>query len=126
MPRKPNRKTKRYSRPGPLKSVRLDNFHPVPRFKKSVLNVYLDTSQIAEMKQLAREHGTTLAQEFDNAVDAYLLGMSQGEIRMLHAVLNRFNESMDRSNKVIDAALRKTEKNLAHWARKKRSGQKRK
>ncbi len=125
MLRKPNRKTKRYARPR-QKSARQNNPHPEVGFKKSVLNVYLDTSQIAEMKQLTKEHGTTLAQEFDNAVDAYLLGMSQGEVRLLNTVLNRFNESLDRSNQVIDAALRKTEKNLAHWARKKRSGQKRK
>ncbi len=125
MPRKRNRKTKGSSRPG-LKSARQDNLHPVSRPKTSLLNVYLNTAQIAEMKQLAREHGTTLAQEFDHAVDAYLLGMSQGQLRMLHTVLHRFNESLDRSNQAIEAALRKTEKNLSHLARKKRSGQKRK
>ena len=121
MPRKPNPKTRRHARPG-RKSVRQSYPGHETEFKKSVLKVRLDAFQIAALKSLAKEHGTTLAQEFDNAVDAYLLGMRQGEVRMLNAVLKRFNESMGRSNKVIDAALRKTEKNLAHLARKKRSG----
>lgn len=120
--RKPKRRPDRLTKL--LKPIHKKNIHPELSFKKSALKVYLDTAQIAEMKQLAKEHGTTLAQELDNAVDAYLLGMSQGEIRMLHAALNHFSESLGRSNKVIDAALRKAEKNLAHLAGKRRSGQK--
>ncbi len=125
MTRKQNRKTKHYSLPKLLKSVRQGNLHAEFGFKTSVLNVRLDASQIAGPKKLARDDGTTLAQELDNAVDAYLLGMSQGEIRMLHAVLNRFNESLARSNKVIDAALQETEKTLAHFPRKQRPDQRR-
>jgi hypothetical protein len=121
MPRKPNPKTKRYSRPR-RKSVRQSNPSPEAEFRKSVLKVRLDAFQIAALKSLAKEHGTTLAQEFDYAVDAYFLGLSQGEIRMLDALVDQLREATANASKTVDAALRKTEKNLAHLARKKRSG----
>lgn len=121
MPRKPNPKTRRHARPK-RKPVRRSNRSPETEFKKSVLKVRLDAFQIAALKRLAKEHGTTLAQEFDYAVDAYFLGLSREEVRMLDALVDQLREATASASKAVDAALRKTEKNLAHLARKKRSG----
>jgi hypothetical protein len=122
MPRKPNSKTQRYSR-SRRKSARQSNLSSETEFKKSVLRVRLDAFQIAALKRLAKVHGTTLAEEFDYAVDAYFLGLSQGEIRMLDALVDQLREATTSASKAVNKALRKTEKNLAQLARKKRSDQ---
>jgi len=124
MLRKPNPKTKRHARPR-RKSARQSNPSPETEFRKSVLKVRLDAFQIAALKRLAKEHGTTLAQEFDNAIDGYLLGMNQDEIRLLNTYLDRLNKSMDQNIKALDAARRKTKKTRTHSTRKQRSGQRR-
>ncbi|MHB8742196.1 MAG: hypothetical protein ACYC9L_03645 [Sulfuricaulis sp.] len=123
MTRKQNRKTKHYSLPKLLKSVRQGNLHAEFGFKTSILNVRLDAAQVAELKELAKEHGTTLAQELDNAIDAYVLGMSQGELRLFKALVDRLIEATANANKALDAALRKTKKTRTHSTRKQRSGQ---
>jgi hypothetical protein len=117
----PKQKRKHSRLPKLPKSVRQDNIHPGFGSKKTPMRIRLEASQITELKQLAREHGTTLAQELDNAFDAYLLGMSQREVRMLHALLDRLNESTDKANRALVAALRETGK-TRDFARKKRSG----
>lgn len=120
MTRKPNLKTKDHSRPK-RKSARQSNRSPETEFRKSVLKVRLDAFQIAALKKLAKEHGTTLAQEFDNAVDAYVLGVSQEEIRTLNALVDQLKEATANAKKTVDEALRKTKKTRAHSARKKRT-----
>ncbi len=121
MPRKPNPKTKGHSRPR-RKSARQSNPSPVTEFRKSVLKVRLDAFQIAALKRLAKAHGTTLAREFDHAVDAYFLGLRREEAQILDVLVDQLREATANASKTVDAALRKTEKNLAHLARKKRSG----
>ncbi len=120
MARKSKQQTKRYSQPR-RKSARKDNLYPKPGFKKTAMRISLEAFQIAELKKLAKEHGTTLAQEFDNAIDAYVLGASQGEIRTLNALVDQLKESTARANKALDAALRETGKTRAHVTRKKRA-----
>jgi hypothetical protein len=122
MPRKPNRKIKRNSRSRPRSGCQNN---PETEFRKSVLKVRLDAFQIAALKSLAKEHGTTLAWEFDHAVDAYFLGLRREEAQILDVLVDRLREATANASKTVDAALRKTERNLAHLARKKRSGQRR-
>ncbi len=100
-----------------------DSLHSVFGLKKSPIKARLEASQIAELKKLARENGATLAQELENAVEAYCLGLSRHEIRMLHALVDRLNESTAEANRALVAALRETQKTTrAYFARKKRSG----
>jgi len=124
MSRKPNPKTTRHTRHR-RKSVRQSYPGHETEFKKSILKVRLDASQIADLKRLAKEHGTTLAQELDNAVDAYVLGVSQEEIRMLNALVDQLKEATTNAKKAVDEALRKTKKTRAQSTRKQRSGQRR-
>ncbi len=124
MTRKPNPKNRRHARPG-RKSVRQSNPNPETEFKKSVLRVRLDAFQIAALKRLAKEHGTTLAREFDHAVDAYFLGLSREEVQILDALVDQLREATANANKALDAALRKTRKTHTHTIRKKQSGQQR-
>lgn len=114
--RRPNRITKL------LKSIHEKNIHPELSSKKSVYPARLDAFQIAALERLAKEHHTTLAQEFNNAIVGYLLGMNQDEIRQLNMYLDRLNETMDRNMKELEAARRETAKTRAHPIRKKRSG----
>lgn len=92
------------------------------RLKKTAMRIRLGAIQLAELKRLAGEHGTTLAQEIDNAIDAYILNISPGDIRMFNALLDRFNASLDRSEKALDEVLRATRKSRRHPARGKRAG----
>lgn len=103
------------------KSVRQDNIHPGYGLKRSAIKVRLEADLIAGLKKLARENGTTLAQEMENAVDAYCLGVSRHEIRLLNALIDRLNESTAKANQTLDAAMRETKKTRAHLARKKRA-----
>lgn len=121
--RKPKRKPDRLTRL--LKPIPEKNIHPELSFKKSVLKVRLDAFQIAALKRLAKEHGTTLAREFDHAVDAYFLGLRREEAQILDVLVDQLREATANARKTVGAALRKTEKNLAHLARKKRSGRQR-
>ena len=122
MPRKPNRKTKRYAFPKLLKSVHKDNLHPEFGLKKSAVRVRLEASQIAALKKLARESGTTFAEELSNAVDAYCLGLSRSEVRLLSALLDRFKESTARARKALVEAQRAVDKTCTRFVRKKRAG----
>lgn len=61
MTRKPNRKTKRYSRPRFLKSVRRDKRHPEFGLKESAMRLTLEASPIVRQARLARQNGTTLS-----------------------------------------------------------------
>lgn len=49
--------------------------------------------------------------------------MSQGEIRLFNALVDRLNEATAKTSKALNAALRETEKTRAHYARQQRSGQ---
>lgn len=85
------------------------------------VSVQLDGFQAEKLKQIARERGTTLAQELDHAIDAYCLGISRREIWLLNALLDRLNESTARTNRALEAALRETRKTRAHCARRRRT-----
>lgn len=66
-----------------LKLARKDNLHPEVGGKRAEVSVPLDTFQITGLKKLAKKYKTTISSELSNAVDAYLLGLSRDEIRLL-------------------------------------------
>ncbi len=103
-----------------LKSIGQDNIPLEDGSKRSAIKVRIEAAQIAGLKRLAREYGTTLAQELDNAVDAYCLGVSRREIRLLHALLDRMNESTAKAHRALATARRETKKTRAHFAWKRR------
>ncbi len=121
MPRKPNRKTKHYLLPELLKSASKDNLHPEFGLKKTAMRIRLEASQIAGLRKLARRNGTMVTAELGNAIDAYLLGITPGEIRLLNALIDRLNVSTARANKALDAALREIAKSRARLARQERA-----
>lgn len=123
MVRKPNPKTKRPSRPG-RKSARPDNLHPDSGSRKSVLKVRLEASLIPALERLAKQHGTILAQEVDNAIVGYLLGANQDEIRQMNTCLDRLNETIDRNNLALEV-LGAIAKAHVPSPRRQRSGQRR-
>ena len=82
-----------------LKAVRKDNTHPAFGLDKSVYYARLKPPQVKELKRLARERGTTVAQELENAIEAYGAGLSRREIRLVNTVLDGLNESFGRNSR---------------------------
>jgi hypothetical protein len=103
-----------------LKQVRHANLHLEVGLEKQPYYVQLSASQRQGLKKLARESGTTVREEMDRAIDAYLLGLSRKEINMLHALVAELERSTVRANKALDEALRAVEKTKNVMSRKRR------
>jgi hypothetical protein len=97
-----------------LKRVRRSNLHPEIGLDKLSLGVRLSPSQLLDMKKLARASGTTVLEQIDRAIEAYLLGISRKEIALLHALVAGLERSTDRANKARDEVLRKPGKTVKH------------
>lgn len=86
-------------RPAPV------NDHREKSSGKAGRMVFLEPAQIAELRKLARDHGTSLADEIGNAVDAYVLGIAPTDVRKLDEVLDKLNATTDRAKLALDEAL---------------------
>jgi hypothetical protein len=73
--------------------------------RKSGRMVFLEPAQIEELKKLARDHGTTLAVEISNAVDAYVLGIAPTDVRKLDELLDKLSATTDRAKHALDEAV---------------------
>lgn len=105
-----------------LQALGQHRIHPDVGREQSVYCARLEASRLRELKQLAREHGTTLAQELENAIDAYCAGLSRREIRLINTVLGGLNESTVEARRALKTARRETQRIRARSARKKRRG----
>lgn len=99
----------------------LDKLSPVLRANRPAVKIPLKDSQIAALRELAREHGTTVETEIDMAIDAYCLGVTRVDIPWLTEFFTRFNAALERNNVVLDQTLREVGKSNARLARRERS-----
>jgi hypothetical protein len=74
--------------------------------------VYLEREQKQALQALAAARGTKVAEEVRRAVDAYIIGVSPEELRLLDAGTRRAGEhlqamaeDLDRVNARLDAAI---------------------
>lgn len=100
-----------------LKSVRKDNLHPDVLGKRAQVSVPLDTFQITGLKKLANKYKTTVSSELSNAVDAYLLGLSRDEVRLLGHFADLTNTSLFVGNQKINRILREIDQSAARITR---------
>lgn len=100
-----------------LKSVRKDNLHPEVGGKRAEVSVPLDTFQITGLKKLAKKYKTTVNSELSNAVDAYLLGLSRDEIRLLGHFADLTKTSVFVGNQKITGILREIDQSTARISR---------
>lgn len=105
-----------------LKSVRKDNLHPEVGGKRAAVRVALDTFQTAGLKRLANANGTTVVTELSNAVDAYLLGLTRDEVRLLGLVADLTKASALKIDEKLTGTLREIDKSTARIARMERRG----
>jgi hypothetical protein len=103
-----------------LREVRRGNLHPEVGLEKQVFPVRLSTSQLKGLNKLAHESGTTVREQMDRAIDAYLLGVSRQEITVLHALLARLEHSTARADKALDEAFREMGMTAGDFAKKHR------
>lgn len=103
-----------------LKSVHKDNLHPEIFGNGDAVSVALDRYQIAGLKKLGKKHGTNVATELSNAVDAYLLGLSRDEIRFLGIFGDMIKSSASKINQKLTETLLEIDKSAARIARMER------
>ena len=101
---RPKRKPRRL--PKVLKALRRENIYPDFGAEKSMVLLALEPSQLAGLKKLARERGTTVAEQISHAVNAYVLDLTLAEIRLLNASLDRLHATMHKNQRAIEEALR--------------------
>lgn len=94
----------------PPKRVGRGSRHSEISLDKRALRVPLSASQLTDLKKLARASGTTMHEQVDRAIDAYLLGVSREEIALLHALVAELEVSTARANKALDEMLREAGK----------------
>ena len=105
------------------KAMRRNNIHPAFGAEKSTVILALESSQLAGLKKLARERGTTVAEQISNAVNAYVLDLTQAEIRLLNAILDRLHATMHKNQQAIEETLREiARRRFPHPAPRQRAG----
>jgi hypothetical protein len=100
-----------------LKSAQTDKSHRRSRPKRVALKIRLDAYDLKRLRSKAHTNGTTVAQELRHAIEIYLLGLTVGEWRFLHALEQRLRLPKLRAGKTLDEALwvaAKTLERLAH------------
>jgi hypothetical protein len=100
---RPKRKPRRPAKV--LKALRRENIHPDFGAEKSMVLLALEPSQLAGLKKLARERGTTVAEQISHAVNAYVLDVTSAEIRWLNAMLDRLHATMHKNRQAIEETL---------------------
>lgn len=116
---KRKRKPKRYAKL--RRTACKHRAHPPSGPNKVIYSVPLEVFQLKALRRLARERGTTVAQELEHAIDGYLLGLPPSDIRMLNTILERFHATMDKNNRRLDEALREVGKSNTRLGRLERS-----
>ncbi len=88
---------------------------------RQLTQVYLDASQKSALQKRARANGTKVAEEIRSAVDAYLSGISPDELALLDMAsrqaaneLQAMSESLDATNRKLDAVFNELERMRVH------------
>lgn len=67
--------------------------------------VNISSKQATELRRLARINRTSFKQELSDAIDAYVLGVSPQEVRILDGIADQLNASLDRADLTLDREL---------------------
>lgn len=118
---KPKRKRKPKRNARLRKAARKHRAHPPSGPNKVIYSVPLEVFQLKELRRLARERGTTVAQELEHAIDGYLLELPPSDIQMLNTILERLHTTMDKNNRRLDETLREVGESNTRLGRLERS-----
>ena len=73
----------------------------------SLTNIYLEAAQKKALTRKAKTNGTNLSTEIRSAVDAYLVGVSVAELKLLDAATEQARVEIAEMNGVLDLANRR-------------------
>jgi hypothetical protein len=80
-------------------------------------NIYLEDVQKKAIAKKAKSNGTSLSVEIRKAVDAYLVGVSAEELRMLDEATRKAQSEIDEMNAILDAGAVRAEAFFAEMDR---------
>jgi hypothetical protein len=76
-------------------------------------NIYLEQGQKKAIARKAKARGTNLSVEVRRAIDAYLAGVTEEDLRLLDAATRQAKVEIDQMNAVLDAGQARAQKFFA-------------
>ncbi|MBI5752949.1 MAG: hypothetical protein HZA59_12540 [Hydrogenophilales bacterium] len=76
-------------------------------------NVYLEDTQKKALAKKAKADGTNISAEMRRAVDVYLAGMNEDDLRLLDEATKQAKVEIDEMNQILDNGLKRANKFFA-------------